>query len=106
MLNISNEWIGILLFFCFGLFAALLFVNLYFRMKVLKAYRKLVSRNVEFEARHVFQKQKLESDILPRYPESRNEILDFVNNLRFSIRMATVLVTVITAIGAILMFTR
>lgn len=89
-----------------GLFLAMLFVNLYFRAKVLKVYGVLVRNKVEFGAAHIFNRQKLEEEILPKYPQFRNEIETFVNHMRYSIRMASVLLLLITAFGAILMYYR
>ena len=89
-----------------GLFVAMLFVNLYFRAKVLKVYGILVRNRVQFGAAHIFNRQKLEEEILPRYPKFRNEIESFVRHIRYSIRMATVLLVLITAFGAILMYFR
>ncbi|MBN8677032.1 MAG: hypothetical protein J0M29_02340 [Chitinophagales bacterium] len=89
-----------------GLFLAMLFVNLYFRAKVLKVYGVLVRNKVEFGAAHIFNRQKLEEEILPKYPQFRNEIETFVTHMRYSIRMASVLLLLITAFGAILMYYR
>ena len=89
-----------------GLFVAMLFLNVYFRVKVMKSYKRLVQQRVEFGAIHVFNRQKLESEILPRYPQARADIEQFVGHLRKSIRMATVLLALITIFGAILMYYR
>ena len=89
-----------------GLFVAMLFVNLYFRAKVLKVYGVLVRNRVQFGAAHIFNRQKLEEEILPKYPQFRNEIETFIRHMRYSIRMATVLILLITAFGAILMYFR
>lgn len=89
-----------------GLFVAMLFVNLYFRAKVLKLYGVLVRNNIAFGAAHIFNRQKLEEEILPRYPKFKNEIESFVRHMRYSIRMASVLLALITAFGAILMYFR
>jgi hypothetical protein len=86
-----------------GLFVAMLFLNIYFRVKVLKAYKVLVQNEVEFSARHVFNRQHLEAEILPQYPHLRKEVLAFTNHLRYSIKMATVLLVLITLFGAVLM---
>ncbi len=86
-----------------GLFVAMLFLNLYFRVKVLKAYKVLVKNEVEFNARHVFNQQKLETEVFPRYPGLTTEIQTFANHLRYSIKMATVLLALITIFGGILM---
>jgi hypothetical protein len=89
-----------------GLFIAMLFVNVYFRAKVLKTYGVLTRNRVEFGAAHIFNRKKLEEEILPRYPKFREEILAFVHHIHYSIRMASVLIALITAFGAVLMWYR
>ena len=89
-----------------GLFVAMLFVNIYFRAKVMKLYGVLVRNKVEFGATHIFNRQKLEEEILPKYPQFRTEIESFIRHMRYSIRMASVLIALITAFGAILMYYR
>lgn len=102
----NNALVGLLLFLVIGAFAAMLFLNVYFRVKVLKSYRTLVKNRVQFGAAHLFNKQRMEEEILPQYPEMREEILTFASHLRYSIRMATVLIALITLFGAILMYFR
>lgn len=89
-----------------GLFVAMLFVNVYFRVKVLKTYKKLVQNRVEFGAAHIFSKEKMEEEVIPRYPHMREEIETFVRHMRYSIRMASVLIALITLFGGILMYFR
>ncbi len=89
-----------------GLFVAMLFVNVYFRVKVLKVYKVLVQNEVEFGAAHLFNRQKMEEEVFPRYPKQREAIETFVRHIRYSIRMATVLIALITLFGAILMYYR
>ena len=89
-----------------GLFVAMLFVNLYFRAKVLKVYGVLVRNKVQFGAAHVFNRKKLEDEVLPRYPQFQAEIESFIRHMRYSIKMATVLIALITAFGAVLMYFR
>lgn len=89
-----------------GLFVAMLFVNLYFRAKVFRVYGILVRNKVEFGAAHIFNRKKLEAEILPRYPQFRNEIETFISHMRNSIRMASVLLMLITLFGGILMYFR
>lgn len=89
-----------------GLFVAMLFVNIYFRAKVLKLYGVLVRNKVQFGATHIFNRQKLEAEVLPRYPQFRTEIEAFIRHMRYSIQMATVLIVLITAFGAVLMYFR
>jgi hypothetical protein len=85
---------------------AMLFVNLYFRAKVFKVYGILVRNKVEFGAAHIFNRKKLEEEILPRYPQFQNEIETFIKHMRNSIRMASVLLLLITLFGGILMYFR
>lgn len=95
-----------LIFLVIGLFAAMVFLNVYFRVKVLKTYKKLVQNQVEFGAAHLFNKEKMEREIMVKYPHMRTDIETFVNYMRYSIRMATVLIALITLFGAILMYFR
>ena len=97
---------GILLFLVIGLFAAMVFVNVYFRIRVLKDYKVLVRTRIEFKARHVFSERKMREEIVPRYPEFENHLISFGKHLRYSINMATVLIVLITLFGAILMYYR
>ena len=89
-----------------GLFAAMLFLNVYFRVKVLKAYKVLVQNEVEFGTAHVFNKKKMEEEIIPKYPQVADEIKAFSRHMQYSIRMATVLIALITLFGAVLMYYR
>lgn len=89
-----------------GLFVAMLFVNVYFRVKVVQTYKRLVQNRVEFGAAHFFNKEKMEKEIMSRYPHMRADIETFVNHMRYSIRMATVLIALITLFGAVLMYFR
>ncbi|PSR14562.1 MAG: hypothetical protein DA408_05255 [Bacteroidetes bacterium] len=86
-----------------GLFAAMLFLNIYFRIKVLRSYKLLVQNEVDFDPLLVFNLTRMRAEVLPRYPHLAHEILTFANYLRYSIKMATVLLALITAFGAILM---
>lgn len=105
-LKIAGMYI-LLISLVIGLFVAMLFVNVYFRVRVIKAYKVLVQNRVEFDPVHVFNMRRLEAEILPRYsPDLQQAILTFVRHLQFSIKMATVLVTLITLFGGILMYFR
>lgn len=89
-----------------ALFIAMLFVNIYFRVKVFKAYKVLVQNNVEFGGVHIMNRDRLEKEILPRYPHMKTEIETFVDHIHYSIKMASVLVFLITAFGGVLMWYR
>lgn len=95
-----------LIFLIIGLFLGMLFVNIYFRVRVFKHYKVLVQNRVEFGAKHIFSKKRMEAEILPKYPKQKDDILAFVLHMRRSINMATVLALLITAFGAVLMYYR
>ncbi|PHK97325.1 hypothetical protein CGL56_16090 [Neolewinella marina] len=89
-----------------ALFVAMLFVNLYFRAKVLRAYRELVQTNVDFTAAQILSQRRMEEEVVTAYPVHATAIRDFGNYLRRSIRMASVLLVLITLFGGILMYYR
>lgn len=89
-----------------ALFLGLLFINFYFRIKALKLYRILVNNNVEFSAGHLFNKEKMEAEVFPRYPDQVENITAFSNHIRYSIKIAMLLIVLITVFGGILMYTR
>ncbi|WP_020566736.1 hypothetical protein [Neolewinella persica] len=89
-----------------ALFIAMLGVNLYFRAKVLRAYRVLVQNEVDFTPAQIFSKARVEDEIIPVYPAQADAIRNFSNYLQLSIKMTTVLMALITAFGAILMWYR
>lgn len=88
------------------LFVMMLGVNLYFRAKVLRAYRVLVQNEVDFTPGQIFSKLRVEDEIIPKYPDSAQAIRDFSGYLQRSIKMTTVLMALITAFGGILMWFR
>ncbi len=89
-----------------GLFIAVLFLNIYFRVKVFKVYKRLVQAEVEFDAKDVFNMQRVEDEIIPKYPNQAEDIRTFMNHIRYSVRIASVLITLITLFGAVLMYYR
>lgn len=88
------------------MFCGILFLNVYFRVKVLKIYKRLVQNKVEFKPVHFINKERLEKEILPKYPAHKEDILLFISHIRFSMSLASVLITLITAFAAVLMFMR
>ena len=89
-----------------ALFAAMLFLPVSFRGQALNRYTRLVQNRVEFGAAHLFNRQRMEQEILPKYPAMRQDILDFSNHMQYSIKMASVLIALITLFGAVLMYFR
>jgi nitrate/nitrite-specific signal transduction histidine kinase len=95
----------LLIFIVWGLFAAVLFLNVYFRVKVFKVYKNLVQNRVQFNALDTFNKAKME-EVKKQYPQNATDIDTFVSHIQYSTKMATVLTALITAFGAILMYYR
>ena len=89
-----------------GLFVAMLFLNVYFRVKVFKVYSRLVKARVEFGTAHIFSTEKRKAEIHPLYPDHIADIELFVRHIKYSINMASVLTALITAFGGVLMYYR
>jgi hypothetical protein len=93
---------SILVYLVIGLFVSLLFLQLYFRLRVLKVYKRLVRNEVQFEASHIMNKRKMEQEVLTKYPEHKEDILKFVHEMRFSLQIASLLILLILIAGFIL----
>ncbi len=89
-----------------GLFIALLFFNLYFRIKVLRFYKTLVKNRIEFGAIHIFNKSRMAKEILPRYPQFKNDIEGFAQHMRLSLGVAVLIVILISILGGFLHLNR
>ncbi|MEM6397605.1 MAG: hypothetical protein AAF741_14745 [Bacteroidota bacterium] len=88
------------------LFLSMLFLNIYFRVRVLKAYKQLVQNEVDFTPRQILSKRRVEEEVVPEYPHHAQIIRQFSDNLRKSVRMGTVLLLLITLFGGVLMWYR
>jgi hypothetical protein len=88
------------------LFVLLLFVNIYFRLKVIRAFRKLKDNKINFDASNLFDSGKLSEIMSKNPPEIRQSIADFSKYLRYSISMVIALIVLITLFGAVLMYYR
>ncbi len=87
-----------------GIFVALLFVNIYFRMKVLKHYRVLRKNKVEFPAYYILKEAEMERDVLHHYPGFEENIRTFCNHIRHSIKIAMAIVVFISILGGIIVY--
>ncbi len=94
--------IDILTYLIIGIFLSLLFLNIYFRIKVFKVYKTLVQNRIEFNSSHIFNQSKMEKEVLTRYPNFRDDILNFSGHIKKSLSIAIVLVLLITIMGIIL----
>jgi hypothetical protein len=89
-----------------GLFAAMLFLNIYIRVKAFKYYKKLVQNRVDFGPKHILNKALMEAEIIPKYPQHRGDIEAFTGHIRKSMNIAIILIALITLFGGILMYYR
>lgn len=67
------------IFIVIGLFVAMLFVNVYFWVKVLKSYCKLIKVWVEFGVAYLFNKEKMEVEVMLKYLDMWEEIEIFIS---------------------------
>ncbi len=90
------------MFFIIGFFLALLFLNIYFRVKVMKHYKYLVQNRIEFNAKHILDKNKMETEVLPKYPQHAHEINAFAGNIRNSVKIAAGILVLISLLGLVI----
>lgn len=93
---------SILIYFIAGLFIALLFLNLFFRIRVIKVYKKLIQKKVEFNSIDIFRSEDKMKEIYQQYPDSVKDIQAFMYNIRLSVGMAIGIVLLITLLGVVL----
>ena len=89
-----------------SLVLALLIVNVYFRVRVMKYYKTLIQANVEFDLSHVLNPKKLEAEIIPKYPNSKTDIKTFIHHIKLSFRIGMALFVLISFFGWVLMHYR
>jgi len=92
-----------LFFAIIAVFLGLLFLNIYFRVKVFKVYKYLVQNKVQFGINHFLNDEKMEAEVIAVYPTHETQIREFVALIRRSITMASILIVLILAIGYLLM---
>ena len=61
-----------------------------------------MNNEVQFDTSHIMNSRKMEEEVLPKYPEHKDDILKFVNEMKFSLQIATLLIVLILIAGFIL----
>ncbi len=74
----------LLVYLMVGLFCALFFVQVYFRIKVLQVYKKLVKKGIDLNKIPIFNKAALQ-EIYARDPENAPDIKEFITQIKFSV---------------------
>lgn len=87
-------------------FVGVLFLNIFFRVKVLKIYKYLVQHEVNFTTTHFFNEEKMNEEVLKRYPQHKQQILEFVSLIKRSMTMASILIAIIILFGFLLLRNR
>ena len=77
---------GTLIFIVVASFLALLVLNIYFRVKVMGVYKRLVSNRVDFEVKQLLDKKRLEAEVVPKYPKHKEDILEFAMYITPAVR--------------------
>lgn len=89
-----------------GMFIGLFLINIYFRARVMKAYKYLIKNNIQFSARDVLSRSKLEHAILPQYPSHRSEIINFVALMKRSLMLSLGVIVLIIVITLVFHFSQ
>lgn len=87
-------------------FGILLLANVFFRIKSFRTFKLLAERNVAFGKQHIFDKERLEKEILSKYPQHKDLIMSHINSMKLSMRISMLCTLVLTLCGAVLMYYR
>lgn len=86
------------------LFVLLLGLNIYFKSNILKAYKMLLQKDVDFSIGQLLNKKKLQQEVLPKYPSYRNQITTLASKLKFAVVFAITIMLVLILLGGTLLF--
>ena len=92
----------ILLILLIALVIVFLFFNIYTRKELLSSFKKLQRAGVEFELRHIFNKELREEQVHTQYPEHVENIEQFSRQIRRSIRYALIIFITIGLLGIVI----
>jgi len=93
-----------LILFFGGVVIALIFLNIYFRMKVIKEYKYLIKNEIEFSTGHIFNPSRMEKEIIPNYPGHEEHIRNFGYHIRHSLKWTLGIIALLSLIGAVLKY--
>jgi uncharacterized radical SAM superfamily protein len=96
----------VLICFIAGLFIALLFLNIFFRVKVIKVYKNLIKNRVEFNSMDIFKPESSMKEVYSKFPASVSDIKSFIHYIRLSVGIAILIVLCITLLGLVLHYNR
>jgi len=85
-----------------ALVCSLVFLNIYFRKKLLQSFRYLSKNKVEFNIGQLFNDERLKKEVLPKYPRHKEEIELFAHHIKSSLKIAIGIILGIILAGVIL----
>lgn len=98
----ENTLIGITI----GTFGFLLLANIYFRIKTFRTFKQLAEKGVAFSREHVYDKERMQREVISRHPEHKALIQKHVNSMKASMNISFLCVVVLTICGGVLMYFR
>ena len=96
----------ILIAITIGTFGFLLVANIFFRIKTFRTFKKLAEQGVSFGKEHVFDPQRMNTEIIARHPQHKKLIQEHVSSMKLSMNISMLCMVVLTICGAILMYYR
>jgi hypothetical protein len=87
------------------LFAGFFILNMYFRIKVFRHYRILMTNKIEFGTAEIFSDVRMQA-VIDKHPQQKDAIRRFCMNMRFTMWMATVFVILVIILGFVLIRNR
>jgi hypothetical protein len=89
-----------------GTFGFLLLANIYFRIRTFRTFKQLAEQNIAFSRAHVFDKERMEREIISKHPAHKALIQKHVNSMKASMNISLLCMVVLTICGGVLMYFR
>ena len=102
MLLFDNLMINVLLGVLILSFIALFVLNIVYRVRLMKMFKRISSLKLPFQLQHLWQKKQLVDEVITFYPEHEAFIWLFWRTLRQAIMIAIILLLTIILCGLII----
>lgn len=86
-------------FIFLGLAGAMVFVNIYFRLKVLRLYKQLLKHGIGIKPGQLIYKKRMEHELLAVYPAQETVILELRKQIIRSLSLALLLWVAVLGVG-------
>jgi hypothetical protein len=101
----ANLWVDLGVALAIILAIVFLFMNLIFRVQLLKSFKEMQRRQIQMEWSWLFDRNKREQYIYPRYEDDRILIERFSSQLRRSLKWGAIIFFSLSTLAAVLIFT-